>query len=135
MRMSEQNRINTLDVRAKRLSAKIGRGVDQHHPVVIADQDRGAQAIIARVRRPAYFAAATHRGHAGACTRPEYRDMNRPLAHQEAASESPGSGLSALGAALVSRAFSLIWTKRKRSSVREFSIRRCSSRDRLLRVF
>ena len=103
-------------LRAQRLGAEIRRGVDQDVAAVVADQDRGPQAVVARIVGRADAAMAADRRHADAGARAEHRDLER---------EAPPFRLSARPPWPAS---SETCTKRNRSSVSEFSSSRCSSR-------
>jgi hypothetical protein len=68
--MRYQYRVEPPDICAKRLLAEIGRGIDKDGPARMLDEDRDAEALIARIVRKARPAITRDRGNAGrgACT-------------------------------------------------------------------
>src|SRR5262249_19063004 len=125
VRMRVENRVDAIDGSPKRLLAEIGSSVDEDGAVGVTDQDGGTQSLIARIGGCADLARAADGGYAGTGAGSQDCDVN--------GTHSAAGACSAGGAGL--GVFSLTCMKRKRSSVREFSIRRCSSRLRFPRVF
>src|SRR5438045_3387589 len=120
MLVRKQDRVQPIDLGAQRLRAEVRGSVDQDVPAAVADQDGWAQAVVARVVRGADVTMAADGGHTHARSRSQYCDT-QPIAVKR----------HYLGFLLSSTA----WIYRNRSSVREFSSRRCSSSVRLPRVF
>src|ERR1700686_4771168 len=116
----EQDRVQAIDLGSQGLRAEVRRGVDQDVPAAVADQDRRPQAVIARIVGAADLAVAADRGHTHAGAGPQNCDA-QPIAVKRHY--------------LVFLLSSTAWMNRNRSSVREFSSRRCSSSVRLSRVF
>ena len=66
---------------AQGLRAEIGRGVDQHVVALVADQDGGPQAVVARVAGRAHGAMAADGGHAHTGSRAQHGDLERRRRH------------------------------------------------------
>src|SRR5581483_4642992 len=126
VRVRVEDRVQAVQPGAQHLLAKIGRGVHHHITALILEQDRRAQALVARIGRRAHLAGASDGRDAGTGARAEHRQMDGRRAHSYDCDASPAAGFEAL---------SLTCTNRNRSSVNEFSMSRCSSRLRLPRVF
>src|ERR1700741_5390157 len=105
--VGKQNSVNALYIRAQGLRAEIRRGIDEHIAALVADQDRRPQPVITRIGGGADRAITSDGRHAHAGSAAQDGDLQ-------------GERHQALGAAALP-ASSETCTKRKRSSVREFS--------------
>ena len=63
VRMGEQDRVDLADVEGEGLHPKLRGRVDQDRVPGLADEDRGPEPLVERVRRPADIAIAADHGH------------------------------------------------------------------------
>src|SRR5215831_13631063 len=119
MGMREDDRVKMIEADAQGLGAEVGRGIDEDVASFVADENGGAQAVVTWIGGGADGAVAADGGYAR--TGPGAQNL-----------DGEGQRHQAFCVEAVS---SLACTKRKRSSVSEFSSRRCSSRSRLPFVF
>src|SRR3984885_15365912 len=93
VRVREQNRVHARDPRAQGLIAKVWRGVDQHAVITILDVNRRPKALVPRILRMAYGAAAADHRHPDAGARSEHRNANGLRGHLKSWPALPSSAL------------------------------------------
>src|SRR5580658_1697247 len=72
--VSIKDGVEAVEVGAQGLVAKIGRCIDEYAMRAEANEDGGAKALVARIRRAADLAVATDHGYADAGARSEDED-------------------------------------------------------------